>query len=353
MKARNMIPLLILLFLSTASPWGKEVVSLGDDLFETREAKITSPMTSGEKVIINSAMGLSGKLNVISEEAEQASFVYKKILKTSDPSEAMDYADVIEITLEATPEGLKLLLQAPNPAPWGGSANSGRVEGDLYLPSDCHIEIDAAYFDLKIDGPFRSVRNKSSFGRLDIRKITQEVNLATSSREIVAKDISGDIALTTGNGEIKIENLVSRTRPADIINENANIYVSDASGSVNIKNSYGKIRLDNFHLKGADSRITGSYGPIRLEISDIANTALTISNQNEDIQVTLPDAVSAKFLLKVGLRGKINVEGLKARPTTVKSDRLEFITGAGESEIAVDIEGNGNISLKGIPAKER
>lgn len=353
MKAGNIIPLIILLFLLAASPWGKEVVSLGDDLFETKVAKITSPIISGEKVIINSAMGLSGKLNIISEEGEQASFDYKKILKTSDPSEAMDYADLIEIALEETPEGLKLVLQAPNPAPWGGSTNAGRVEGDLYLPSDCHIEIDAVYFDLKIDGPFKSIKNKASLGRLDVRKITQEVNLTTTGREIIAKDISGDIALTTGNGEIRIENLVSRIRPADIINENANINVSNVTGSINIRNSYGKIRLDNFHLAGADSRIAGSYGPIRLEISDITNTALAISNRNEDIQITLPDTTSAKFLLKVSLRGSINVEGLMAKPTAVKSDQLEFITGAGESEIAVSIEGNGNISIKGIPEKER
>ncbi len=352
MKMTKGIILIILFLLFSVSIRSKEVVSLGDDRFETREEKITSQLT-GDRVAINSAMGLSGTLSIVTGDAGEASFAYRKILKTSDPSEAMDYADLIQITLESAPDGLKLVLQAPNPAPWSGGPNSGMVDGELYLPADCRIEIDAAYFDIKIEGPFKSIKNKSSFGRIDVRKITEEINLTTSSRGITAKDIAGDISLATGNGEIKIENLSSPTHTAEISDDYADIFITNATGSANIRNNYGKIRLENMHISGPDSRIAGSYGLIKLEISDIRDAAIAISNSNEDVQITLPDTISAKFILRVSSRGKITVEGLKINPTMVKNDQLEFVSGAGESEVTVNIEGNGNISLKGSPAKER
>jgi len=343
--------LIILLHAVVLPVGGEEVISLGDDRFSTREQTISSTLDKGEKVIINSAMGLSGTLSVVAQDSNQADFTYRKILKTSDPSEAMDYADMIEVSLESTPEGLELILQAPNPAPWGGTANSGMIEGELYLPLDCQIEINAVYFDIKIEGPFNSVRNKPSLGRLDVRGVSQDVNLITSSRGIIAKDIGGTVSLTTSNREMRIENLASRSRPAEIINENADINITNCTGAVNLKDSYGKIKLENMLFSGSDSKISGSYGPIRLEISDIENTVVNVTNSNEDIQITIPDSVSAKFVLKVGPRGKISVEGLKIQPAAVKNDQLEFITGDGKGALLVTIEGNGNIYLSGTAEK--
>jgi hypothetical protein len=327
---------------------GQEISQIGRDRYATDQIELSAEVSSDRKIYVNSALGLSGSLVIKAREASQAVFVYRKLLKTTDKSEAVDYARVIEAKLENTPQGARLLLQAPNPAPWSETDNSGVIEGELLLPVNCQLEIDAIYFDLDISGPLRAVENQASFGRINIENVTEIVTLVTSNRDIMARDIAGDISITGSHAEIMIDNMQSQKQAAYIRNENGSIIVENASGAFDIKNDFGRIKVSNMKFNSERSRFIGSYSPINIEIADIVEGNLTIRNTNEDIYLTVPESISADFSLRVDSNGEINTDGFRVRPTLVDSDRLDFVTGNAGARIRVSVRGEGSIKVQGI-----
>ena len=325
----------------------EEVKEIDKNRFETGKIELTSPMASDKIVSISSAVNLSGKLIIRTTETNQAIFIFNKTLKTSSKSEAIDYAEVINIVLEETSKGINLLLQAPNPAPWSGTDNSGIVEGELQIPKASRIEIDAQYFDLNIIGPFKAVESKSSFGRAEVENISEFLYLATSNQDIIASNITGEINLTTSHADIKVKNLVTTGQLAYIKNENGSITGETLSGVFDVKNSFGRIRLSELTLVSDRSRISGSYSPINLRIKGINKAGLTVHNTNEDIKVFVPESLTAEFSLRVDNNGEIDVEGLEIKPTLVENSRLDFESGAGGPRIRMSIRDDGNISIRG------
>jgi hypothetical protein len=275
-------------------------------------------------------------------------FEYKKVLKAGSESEAADYAGLIEVDVRRTSDGIKLLLQAPNPAPWSGTDDAGMIEGELYLPADCDVEIYADYFDVTMVGPFRSVENRSALGRQDIKNVTERLAISASSRDIKLKDIRGTISVSASNADIRIEGMISETKPARISNENGDISMEAVRGFFSIDGSYGKIRIDDAELTGGMSRITGSQCPIRLTVRDMAESALLIADDYEDVELYVGKAVSAVFSLQVESGGEVHVTGLPARPMDIASNYLRFATGKGGPTVDIDVGGGGNIRIKGI-----
>jgi hypothetical protein len=351
MKKLNVFLLMCLLGLLSINPvWAEEVFPQGEGRYVTKEIQIKTVVSSNDKIIINSTAGLSGKLYIAADSTSQAIFEYKKILKTSSRSEATDYAGTINVSMEETPEGIRILLQTPNPAPWAGSDNSGALEGDLHLPVNCNIEITAPYFDLVIDGPFKAVKSQSSFGRIEVQKITEKLTLAATNQDIVARDIQGDISLTAGNADIRVDNLHSGDKAARIRNESGGIFLNQVSGAINVENSFGKIRLDELSLSGNDNRIIGSYAPIKIQVIELKNADILISNTNEDIELRVEESVSSDFSLTVDSGGEIDAEGFKMLPKRMDSNRMQFTSGKGGSLITINIAGEGNIFVRGVPA---
>ncbi len=337
--------LLILVF--THIVGAEEVKKIGKGRFGTNEMKLSAPVPSEKNISISSAENLSGKLVILATESNQATFSFIKMLKATSQSEAIEYAKVINVALEETSDGINILLQAPNPAPWSGTDNSGVINGELQIPIDSKIFIDAQYFDLNISGPFKVVENKSSFGRAEVENITELLYLATSNQDIIASNISGEINLTTSHADIKVTDVITSGQLASIVNENGGITGENLSGVFDIKNSFGRIRLSDLTLVSERSRILGSYSPINLRINSINNAGLTVRNTNEDIKIFVPKSLAAEFSLRVDNNGEIDVEGLEIKPMLVENSRLDFETGAGGQKIRMSIRGEGNISVRG------
>lgn len=325
----------------------EEVTKIGRNRFGTDKIELTSPVASAKIVSISSALNLSGKLDIMAVESDQAIFTYYKTLKTPNKSDAIEFSRVINVVLEETSNGVSLLLQAPNPAPWSGTDNSGVVKGELKIPKDSKIEISAQYFDFDITGPFKAVENKSSFGRAEVENITELLYLATSNQDIIASNITGEINLITSHADIEMENLVTAGQPAYIKNENGSITGEKLSGAFDIKNSFGRIRLSELTLVSERSRISGSYSPVSLKIKGINKAGLTVRNTNEDIKIIVPESLAAEFSLRVDTNGEIDVEDLEIKPTLIENSRLDFESGDGGPRIRISIRGEGNISVRG------
>ncbi|MCP4705463.1 MAG: hypothetical protein GY865_12750 [candidate division Zixibacteria bacterium] len=343
---KYVIALLVILMLSHTVV-AEEITKIGKNRFGTNTTKLTSSVASGKIVSITSAENLSGKLTIKATESNQATFAFYKTLKTASKSDAIEYARVINVVLEETTNGVNLILQAPNPAPWSGTDNSGVISGELEIPKNSKININAQYFDLKITGPFGAVENTSSFGRAEIEGISGVLNLATTNQDIIVNNINGEVNLSTSHADIELNNIVSSERPANIQNENGTVTGDNLSGIFDIKNSFGRIRLSGITLLSDKSRISGSYCSINLRINGINKGGLTVRNTNEDIKVFVPESLAAEFSLRVDNNGEIDVEGLEIKPMLVEHSRLDFETKDGGPRIRMSVRGDGNISIRG------
>ncbi|MEW5924452.1 MAG: hypothetical protein AB1746_10740, partial [Candidatus Zixiibacteriota bacterium] len=279
---------------------------------------------------------------------DKVTFEYRKQLKTRNESDAREYDNLVEAEIKKTPASLRLFLRAPNPAPWSGEDNTVSIEGELSLPADCQIEIDAEYFDLIIEGPFTSVENRSSFGRMDISNITRSLIVAGSTQNINLNNISGEITVSVSNADLTAERLVTKDEMARIKNENGDVTVSDIEGSFTIRNSYGKVKIDRAELSGGGCRIIGTHCPIRVEIVGSESAGLAITNDFEDVSIQIAENVPARFMLNVDTNGEMHVTDLPVKPVIVQSNRLECYTGEGLIPIAIDVEDSGNIFVEGI-----
>jgi len=335
------------IFLFCSLSTAQEMLQGGQGQFHSIDYSANATMERGDRIHIVSTNYLSGQIKVGTHNENQAVFKFRKLVKVGDKTTAIDYADVIEVSLQTSGSGLNLYLQTPNPAPWSGTDNSGRIDGSLLIPEGCEVEFEAIYFDVEMEGVFKSVKNRSSFGRMNISGVNGELDISTSNRDISARNIKGEISISGSYADIVVQDIESIGPAAYIRNENGNISLSDFTGAFDVRNDFGRIKIDDAVLTDDRSRIRGSYSPIRVSIAGMMDAGLTIRNNNEDIEIIVPVESSADYSLKVEGSGEINAEGLTIIPTYVDYNRLDFKTGDGESRVRVSAGGKGNIAISG------
>ena len=349
MRYKYILGSLFLILMTTVSV-SAQLYEMNDNRFVTESIKLSATLAPGEKVDIMSVSSLTGKLYIHTGTGDQAVFEYKKILKTRNESDAREYDKLVEAEIKTTPASMRLFLRAPNPAPWSGEDDAVHIEGELSLPADCQLEIDAEYFDLVIEGPFTSVENRSSFGRMDISNITRSLIIAGSTQNINLSNIAGEITVSVSNADLTAERLATKNEMARIKNENGDVTISDIEGNFTIRNSYGKIKIEGAEISGGGCRIIGTHCPIRVEVVSSESAGLAISNDFEDVTMQIAENVPARFMLNVDTNGEMHVTNLPIKPVIVQNNRLECYTGEGLIPITIDVEDSGNIFVEGIQA---
>ncbi len=340
----SFLPFLLIVWQMSSA---EEIIRQGRNRFATHKTELNEKISENRRIRIQSVESLRGKLYITSADVDRAHLEYKKLLRTSEKAEALNYAELIQVTFRDTPSGLELLFQTLNPSPWSRTDNSATVEGEISLPPDSHIEIDAKYFDIIIEGPFKTVSNTRSFGRLDVSGITEKVELTTSHGNITVKNIRGVISIETESAGIRAENIRPLGKPAYFSNDNGDIIISWCEGGLDIHSSYGKIRVDKATLSGGRINIEGNYTPIRLTLDNMDSSVISVTNVNEDIDINVSRPLSASVNLQVDADSEIHVEGIFVKPVAVEPRRVKFVTGSGDSQISVKISGIGDITLKG------
>jgi len=331
----------------------QDIFKKDNNLYSTRELTISIPNIDHRKLIVKSAMTLSGKLSIVTSNKEGASsdnqviVNYYKQAKTDSESKAIDFIDLIDVSLEKVPEGIQLELRAPNPAPWE-KMDLGLVNADIVIPEFCEVEIDAPYFDVTAEGPFESMAIPSSFGRFDIQYVTEKLSLATLNRRVAIKNISGSIDVSTTNSSLIALDINCPDDKAIFRNDGGDIKIDGVTGQLNVKNNYGRIEIKNFEPRGQENYIRDFNGPIDVSILSMTDQQLLISNRFEDIDITVPDNISAILALAVDEGNKIEVSNLFFKPDLVRKNRLNLVVGKGKGLINGSISGRGNIFVRGI-----
>lgn len=333
----------------SASGWvrAQEIFSESKDLYSTRELIMSTQTAPGSQIVISSAATLVGKLSIVASRADTVNVTYFKKAKTTGRSRAIDYIDLIAVSLERLPGGIRVEMRAPNPAPWG-STEEGLVEARLVIPQDCHVSIEAPYFDVEAVGPFKSFVVPNSLGRFDVKDVTERLEISTSNRRLTIENVTGDINVATSNSTLSARNVTSLDGKAVFRNDGGDIKIEDIAGEIDVKNSYARIEVDRFSSSGKKSYVRGTSGPIILNITKMDGGELIVTNRLEDVEISVPQDISARFSLAVEEQGRIEVSHFPFQTDLVQQNRLELVSGEGLSLIAGSVRGRGNIYIRAI-----
>ncbi len=337
---------LALLVLATAAA-GQDVHKRENGIFSTDNINASQAIDPNAIIKIASASYLSGELTITTSDSAALQIVYRKVAKAADRSQAIDFIDLISVVVSGRPEAPEVKLRAPNPAPWSGTDYSGRVEAELIVPVGAEVVIEATMFDVKATGPLKGLEIPESLGRIDVQHITASLNVATANRRVTVSDIAGEISISTTNSSIIAEFIEASQGQARFRNEGGDIRIENMIGAINARNRFGRITLEAFEPRGEGSVIRGGSGPILVDIKAMNEGQVVITNRQEDIEIIVPDTMSAFYTLSVGEDGVIEANHFPFTPDLVQRDRLSLQSGDGKVDIRGSIRGKGNIYVRG------
>jgi hypothetical protein len=323
----------------------QEIFEETPGLYSTRRLQTSLAMETQNKLIVQSASTLRGEITITTAETAEVSVDYFKKAKAESESKAIDYIDLIAVRLERVADGVRLRMSAPNPAPWS-EQETGLVAAEVVVPESCFIEVEAAYFDVAAQGPFAGMIVSGSLGKLEVRDVTGLLDLETANQRVSVERVSGDISVSTSNADLTARKITCPDAPARFRNDGGDIRIEDITGKINVKNNYGRITISDFEVVGGSNFVRGFSGPVVVDIKDITDGQVVVTNRFEDIEITVPAELSARFSLAVDDDSKIEVTGFPFQTDLVQPDRLNLVTGDGAALISASIRGQGNIFVR-------
>lgn len=322
------------------------VTKKAEGLFISDKAKGKIAMETGQRVIINAASTLGGELT-LNAGSGNCKYTYAKILKTPTRVEAEEYAEVISVEVEKVKDAVVISLRAPARAPWAGTTNSGRLTIEIFIPDNCAVEINTAYFGISATGPFSEFKIPESLSRVEIENVNGPVEVKVSNRPLIIKNVVGKLLATNKYGRLRLENIDTGENGGTVRNERGEISIDGYRGGLDARTSYDLIIGQNLFLTGNKNRIKNTSAAINLTFDSLTTGKLRINNQYENINLEIRNRVDAQFICKTGEDGAVTAEHLDIVPLLVDENRLEFRSGKGTAEIRLTARKSGDITING------
>lgn len=344
---------LIFIFVLSSTVRPQQVSEIEPGLYSTNEIKASAKITPQKRVLIRSAVSLSGSLKIETAQSESVSLVYQVQARADSRKKGIDYIDLISVNLAAKVDEVRIEMRAPNPAPWERDVEAGLVIAHLTVPPSCMIELEAVAFDVSAKGPFREILIPSSMGRLDISNVNGKLDVTTANQRILLHDVTGEIAAATTNANLTVRGLNCEGKLAKFRNESGDIKIDTVKGELNIRNRYGRTEVSAFTPTNGGSFIRSSSGPVLVDIAEMTDGRLTISNEYEDIELRVPENASAALALTVDDDGSIDASQFKFVADLVEHNHLNLRLGRGTGSISASVRGEGNILVRGKLGDEK
>ncbi|MBD3257251.1 hypothetical protein GF377_02370 [candidate division GN15 bacterium] len=325
----------------------QDIERVEDGLWSTEEIVLYRAQIASDRLEVKSSENLTGKLTFATWDRDSIKVSYYKQARTDSRSRAIDYIDLISVDLDTRAPISEIELRAPNPAPWSKRAENGLLTATILVPQNTHIDVDAIYHDVDATGPLAALRIPNSLGRIEVRRISGDLDITTANRRIRLEEVAGTISVSTSNATLTAIDVDATSAQARFRNEGGDIEIDGVRGEVNIRNSYGRVSVFDFTPGGESSVIRNSSGLIIVEVIDMQEGQLVVSNRHEDVELTIPDALSAFLSLSVG-DGEIECSGFSFTPELVQDNRLNLILGDGAVDMSSTVRGKGNIYVRGV-----
>lgn len=343
----KMAVFIVCLLAAGSAVQSQQVTEIEPGLYSTGELKASSKVTPQKKVLIRSAASLSGSLTIDTATGETVALAYRIQARADGRKKGIDYVDLISVNLTSVADEIRIDLRAPNPAPWEKSAEAGMVQASLTVPPGSAIDIEAASFDVTAKGPFKEIVIPSSMGRLEISDVTGRLDVATANQRVLLQNITGEITAATTNATLTARSLKCTEKAARLRNESGDIKVEKIEGELNIRNRYGRTEVSGFTPTGSGSYVRSNSGPVLVDIARMSNGRLVIINEYEDVELRLPDGLSAALALTVDEDGTIDVSQIQFVADVVEHNHLNLRLGQGTGSISASVRGKGNILVHG------
>lgn len=322
------------------------LVKDAEGLFTTKSVEGTATLARGQRLTINAASTLGGKI-VLTAGGNDCRYTYKKILKTPTKTEAAEYAEIITVDVEQQRDQVVFSLRAPARTPWSGTSNSGRLEIHIKLPDSCIVVINTAYFDVEAVGPFSEFNVTETLSKVSVENVLGRVDVKVSNRPLSIHDVQGQVLATNQYGPIRLEGVDTGESLATVRNEHGEISLDACRGSFDLRTSYDRIVGQHLFLTGSKNRIKNVSGIINLDLDSLTTGRLRINNNYGSISLNVNNRVDAQFICKIEEGSRVTAEHMDMIPGLVYDTRLEFETGEGAAEVRLTAGGSGDINIVG------
>lgn len=300
-----------------------------------------------EEFHIKTPKNLGGSVNLQVWDEDNCMVEFEGWARANTETKAKSFVELIDINLERKEELVELRLSTSHPAPWEGTNYGIKANLEIFIPEDFILEANTFSFDLKISGPLKEVDIENGYGKTRVRDVTESTRIMGPYNEVDVENIKGELMVNTTYNAIYAINVDTKGEKASFKTIHGKIDLEDVGGEIEAETIHGPIYATDVRLLGGVSEFKTVYSKIDLEFEEIQDCQLYVKNTYANINVRVPEDVSAHLILTVDRGGKIHTNGIPITPTVLKRTRLEGFAGDGESEIKLDVDGIGKILLEG------
>ena len=291
---------------------------------------------------------LGGEINLQVWDEGDCLVKFECWAKANTQEKAKKFTDMIEMNLDREEEIVTLKLDTPHPAPWEGSNYGIKATLHIYIPRDIKIvETKTSAFDVDISGPLEKVDVQNNYGDIRIKGVSGETDIIGTYGQVEVEDMEGNLNIETSYNSISATDINTKNGKAFLKTTYGKIEVARFKGQLEANTVYSSINASDVTILGGGNEIKTMYSKINLEFDQIKDAELYVKNTYGNINVLVPQDLSASLLLIVGRGSKIRTSGILIKPQVVTKTRLEGVCGKEESEIEMHIDGIGQISLEG------
>jgi len=272
-NALNLILLLTVGFLLAQS----FSIYAGDEKIITKTFKVNS----GGKLLLNADFG-SVRVNTIEQKAVK--ITVKMEFRQWDEEDVKEFMDRLELDFSQTGDDISVIAKLPKK--WMRSGENVKIEFDMEVPRQYHLDLNTSGGSIWIDDLEGEVNARTSGGSLRLGNIVGPVDVKTSGGSIQLEGCKGDAYVKTSGGSITIGNVEGEVNAHT---SGGSVNIGQVSGMVDTKTSGGSITVEK--AKGSVNART-SGGSIRAYISEQPREDCTLTTSGGTIKVYLDSQVA-------------------------------------------------------------
>jgi hypothetical protein len=313
----------------------------------TSSTQLEVSTNGAEKLHINTPDNLGGSLNLRVWDEDRCLVKFECWARADSEKKAKNFVDMIDITLEREEDFVELTLTTPHQAPWEGTNYGIKANLDIFIPKDFILKTKTFNFDLNIRGPLKEVDVDNKYGKTYVSNVSEITRLNGTYNTMDLENIQGDLEVHTTYNSIYARDVDTKKGKASFKTIYGKIDLEGIRGQIEAETIYSPIYATDISLLGGVNRIQTVYSKIDLEFEQIEDSELYVKNTYGNINVSVPEDLSARLTLTVDRGGTIHTTGILIAPTVLKKTRLEGICGQGESKLEMNIDGIGKIYIEG------
>ena len=296
---------------------------------------------------INTPSNLGGSINLQVWDEDNCLVKFECWARANTEKKAKNFVNMVDLDLDREEDLVELKLTTPHPAPWEGTNYGIKANLDIFIPENFILKTKTFSFDLDIRGPLKKVDIENKYGKTYVNDVTENTRIVGPYNKVDIENIQGDLNVRTTYNSIYARNVNTKKGKASFKTIYGKIDLEDIRGQIEAETIYSPIYATDVTLLGGVNKIQTVYSKVDLELEEIEECELHVKNTYGNINVSVPEDISARLTLTVDRGGKIHTTGILITPTVLKKTRLEGICGQGESKIEINIDGIGKILLEG------